>query len=66
MAFKSEVIADGSGWAGNGLRFATHDEAQAYVVDLARRWTLVVETRVVECNEPVNAQLVGGRLVFND
>lgn len=54
MSYKSEVIADDSGkWAGNGLRFETEAEAQAYVADLARRWTLVRETRVVESDDPV-------------
>lgn len=40
MSFKAEVIADGSGqWVANQLRFATDDEAKAYVKDLAWRWT---------------------------
>ncbi len=48
MAYKAEVIADNSGkWVSNQLSFATAEEAAAYVDDLARRWTLVRETRVV-------------------
>lgn len=54
MSYKVEVIADSSGtWAGNGLRFATEEEAAAYAVDLASRWTLVRETRVVPSDDPV-------------
>ena len=38
MSFKPEVIADKSGkWAGNGLAFATQEEALAYAKDLAGR-----------------------------
>lgn len=43
----AEVIADSSGeWCGNGLRFDTEAEAEAYVLDLSMRWTLVRDTRV--------------------
>jgi hypothetical protein len=58
MAYKAEVIADSSGnWAGNALVFATEAEAEAYVLDLARRWTLVRETRTVETDEAPNYEL---------
>lgn len=61
MSWAAEVIADSSGkWSGNGLRFETQNEAEVYVVDLARRWTLVTETRVVESDEPVNRKIVDG------
>jgi hypothetical protein len=64
MSFRCEVIADDSGtWAGNGLRFATVEEARAYVNDLAWRWTLVREARVTVGDEPVNARWADGRLV---
>jgi hypothetical protein len=54
MSWKTEVIADNSGkWAGNGLRFATEDEAKKYVADLKGRWFLVTDTRVGEVDEPV-------------
>lgn len=42
-----------SGWAGNGLRFATQDEALVYVNDLAFRWTSVDDTRAIESDDPV-------------
>jgi hypothetical protein len=63
MSFKSEVIADSSGkWVGNALRFATEEEANAYVTDLSWRWLAVRQTRVVESDEPVNHKLDEGRL----
>jgi hypothetical protein len=55
MSWKPEVIADNSGkWCDNALRFATRDEAERNVSDLAWRWTSVRDTRVVECTDPVN------------
>ncbi len=46
MSWKPEVIADGSGaWCGNGLRFATKEEAESQVYDLematSTRWILM-------------------------
>lgn len=64
MSFKGEVIADSSGkWSGNGMSFATREEAQTYVEDLAMRWTAVRETRVVESDEPVSYEIRGGKVV---
>jgi hypothetical protein len=63
MSFKPEVVADNSGeWCGNGLRFATQAEAEAYVSDLMWRWTLVRDTRVVVVDEPVSAKWENGKL----
>jgi hypothetical protein len=63
MSFKPEVIADASGkWAGNALRFATREEADANVRDLMMRWLAVRETRVVVNDHPVNYRYVDGRL----
>jgi hypothetical protein len=46
--FKVEVIADNSGqWVGNGLTFPTQAAAETYAVDLAARWTLVRQWRVL-------------------
>lgn len=62
-SWKAEVIADSSGkWAGNACRFATKAEAERYVADLASRWILVIETRVVESDEPVNYAIVDNQL----
>jgi hypothetical protein len=54
-SYAPEVIADSTGkWCGNGLRFATEQEALDNVRDLEMRWFSVRETRVVESNDPVN------------
>ncbi len=61
QSWKAEVIADNSGkFCGNRLRFATKEEAECYARDLAGRWTLVREWRVVESDEPVNRKIVNG------
>ena len=63
-SYKPEVIADGSGqWAGNSLRFATREEAEANVRALSTRWMAVRDTRVVESDDPVNYAWVDGRTV---
>jgi hypothetical protein len=63
MSFKPEVIADSSGkWYGNGLRFATREEAEAQVSGLAWRWTSVRDTRVVESDDPVTHRWIDCRL----
>jgi hypothetical protein len=62
MSWKPEVIADHSGkWCGNALRFATKEEAEADVRDLAGRWFAVREIRVVESEDPVNYHRVDGK-----
>ena len=64
MSFKPEVIADSSGkWSGNALRFATREEAEANVQDLMMRWFAVRDTRVVECDDPVNYTYVDHKLL---
>jgi hypothetical protein len=61
MPFKAEVIADSSGkFVGNSLVFATKEEAEGYARDLAGRWTLVREWRVVETAEEVNYTFLNG------
>jgi hypothetical protein len=63
MSWKSEVIADSSGkWSSNALRFATREEAEANVQGLMMHWFAVRETRVVECDDPVNHRYIEGRL----
>jgi hypothetical protein len=63
MSYAAEVIADNSGkWCGNALRFATHDEATLYVRDLANRWTMVRDTRVVTSSDPVTYRIANGQL----
>lgn len=46
---------------GNGLAFATKEEAQASADELASRWLLVVETGTIESDEPVNYEFVDGQ-----
>ena len=53
-------------WAGNGLRFATHQEAEDSAHGLASRWMLVERFRVDESDDPVNYALVDGRLVAEE
>lgn len=65
MPWAPEVIADSSGkWCGNGLRFATKQEALDNVYDLASRWFMVRETRVVEMSDAVTATYFNHELVF--
>jgi hypothetical protein len=59
MSYAAEVIADSSGkWVGNGLRFATEEEAEVYVQALMMRWTAVRDTRVVPSSDPVTVKAV--------
>jgi hypothetical protein len=66
MSWKSEVIVNneaGGNWRSNRLRFATTSEAHNYVRDLAGRWSMVTETRVVETDDPVTYRYIGGELL---
>jgi hypothetical protein len=64
MSWAPEVQTDSTGkWYGNALRFPTKEEAEAQVKDLAWRWTSVLETRVVESEDPPNYQYVDGSLL---
>ena len=63
MSYKPEVCTSADGkFNGNALRFATAAEAGIYAADLAMRWTLVRDIRVVESTDPVNYAIVDGRL----
>jgi hypothetical protein len=63
VSYAVEVIADLSGtWAGNGLRFATEQEAAEYASNLASRWMMVTDTRVVGSGDPVNYRYEDGQL----
>jgi hypothetical protein len=62
-SFKPEVIADSSGqWLGNGLRFATKEEAEASALDLMLRWSAVRDHRAAESDDEVNYSYVNRRL----
>jgi hypothetical protein len=63
VSFAPEVVADYTGtWTGNGLRFATREEAQANVENLMQRWFAVREIRVVESDDVPNYRWVEGKL----
>jgi hypothetical protein len=62
MSYRPMVYVQGE-WAGNGLRFATYQEAEQSARDLMGRWTLVEDYRVDDSDDPVNYALVDGRLV---
>lgn len=54
-SYAPEVQCDNSGnWYGNALRFPSELEAQKNVLNLASRWTLVHNTRVVPSDDPPN------------
>lgn len=59
-SYAVEVIADNSGeFVGNAIRLATEVEAVAYGRDLAGRWMLVREWRVVESEDEPNYRWEG-------
>ena len=61
MSWRPEYVDDSGKWMTNGLRFATKQEAEDYVSELAIR-AAVRETRVVECDDPVNYSYAEGYL----
>lgn len=55
MSFAPQVRTDDTAtFTGNAMRFATQAEAERSASDLAARWFLVREWRVVESKDPVN------------
>ena len=62
MSWKPEVRTNDPNWHTNAARLATREEAEAYALDLAQRWISVSDTRVTECDEPITARWVNGRL----
>jgi hypothetical protein len=52
--FEVQTLGDGDHWSGNGQRFAKRNDAVQSAMDLASRWTLVVEWRVVESDDAPN------------
>ena len=53
MSYRPMVYVQGE-WAGNGVRFATSDEAMASTQNLMARWFLVDDIRVDESEDEVN------------
>lgn len=63
MSWKPEVqTTDDGKWTGNGMAFATKEEADRWAVDLSMRWTLVRDVRAVESTEPVNYAIIDNKL----
>ena len=61
MNWRPMVFVEGS-WAGNGLVFASKEEAEANARDLMGRWMLVDNYKAQETEAPVNYRWVGGKL----
>ena len=55
---------DGSGFARNGLRFATKEEADKWGSGLMWRWLGCKEVRSVQTADAVNARYEGDTLVY--
>mgnify|MGYP003495399588 FL=1 len=56
--WKPEVqTGNDKNWYGNALVFATQKEAEYSARDLMSRWLLVVGTRAVESDDPVNYRI---------
>jgi hypothetical protein len=53
MSYRPMVYVQGE-WAGNGVRFATPEEAEGAARNLAARWFLVDDIRVDESEDEVN------------
>jgi len=53
MSYRPMVQVNGK-WAGNDLRFATREEAEASAWNLLQRWTLCEDSRADESDDPVN------------
>jgi hypothetical protein len=63
-SFAPEVTTDSSGkFYGNALRFLSRTEAEDNARNLAARWILVREWRVVETKDPANYLWENGALV---
>lgn len=63
MSFKPEVTTGSDKtFYGNGLAFATEQEAKDSAHDLFMRWTLCTGHRAVESDEPVSHTYVDGVL----
>lgn len=55
-SWKPEVFVEGK-WAGNGLRFATKDEAERSGRELLSRWFVPTDSRATESSDYPNYRL---------
>lgn len=53
MSWKMEFFADNE-WVGNGIRYATEQEAIDAGTELLSRWFVPSDSRAVGSDEPVN------------
>ena len=58
-----EVVNEEGKWHGNGLRFATREEALSNATALMGRWMMVLQCRATKSDDPVNYAWVNGELV---
>jgi len=64
MSWKPEVYIPGEDkWHGNGLVFATKEEAETWARDLLGRWYVPTESRAVETDEEPNYRLRSDRKI---
>lgn len=49
-------------WSGNGLRFATREEAETQAADLLCRWTVPSDSRADPSDDAPNYRYVDGKL----
>jgi hypothetical protein len=59
LSWAPQATTDSGQWVGNGLRFATREEAEAYVAEFSS----VRSTRVIESSDQVNYRWENGRVV---
>lgn len=63
MSWRAEFQTyNDQGWYTNSVRLATKEEAELSARDIASRWLLVTAWRVVECDDPVNWEVVDNKL----
>jgi len=62
MSWAPQATTESGQWVGNGLRFATREEAEAYVAELDSGRN----TRVVESSDPVNYRWENRQVVRQD
>lgn len=62
MSYKLVLIESCGHECGNGMRFATEEEAEESYWELAHRWTMCPrDHRIEESTDPVNYVMDGGR-----
>lgn len=60
-SFRPMVLVEGK-WSGNGLRFATREEAERQGRDLLARWFVPTDSRADPSDDAPNYRYLDGRL----